>query len=308
MVSLALAIAIVIPDTSVSLKSTLIGLALAQPAIAAALLLQALRHKIAIHDDRLSFRLALESVLLSTGFNLLAPARLSEVLKATYLREQAHIPINVALSAIAVERLTDVAVVLAMAPFVPALLFVGGIETAAAVLGLAMLVGLMRNKIIKLLSRSPSNRLREFLLGSLEAFGERIMSGRFILGAMISGAALVLSLVAVHVYLAIASPIGLGWRETLAVFIAGIAGGSAALLPGAIGSFHAAVTLALVGLGIDISSAFALSVGLHLLQYVLTLPAAMVIVLMRNLGFVETLTKARALFAARRNATRKGNA
>lgn len=290
------------------IEPILVGLLMAQPLIVVVVLCQALRHKLIVADPRLSFRTSLESVLLAGGLNLIAPARLSELLKATYLRQQAQIPTNVSLSAIAVERLTDVAVILLLLPLIPALMPGGaGWAMLLAALVLAVVIGLMRAPIAEFVSRRQRGWVRDFVVGLVHSFGHRITSPRFLLGTLLGALSLASSLLVVHTYLKIASPVELGLASSLAVFVAGMAGGAAAVLPGAIGSYHAAVTAALVGLGLDVGIAFELSIGMHLVQYVLQFPAALAVVVYRNLGISALFASARALWSQGIQGTRSAS-
>lgn len=292
------AVAFALRHAAVSPAALITGLFMAQPLIIFATACQAFRHKLLIADPRLSSLTALESVVLASGLNLLIPARLSELLKATYLREQANIPTSIALSAVAVERLTDSAVVLAVTPIMPVMLLPGyGWAIVLAGLGCAALIAVFRRWIAIVAARASRGRAGNFIALLVQAFGERMMSVRFLAGAALGAAALFSSYCAIYLFLEVAGPGGLGWSATLVVFLAGIAGGAAAILPGGIGSYHAAVTLALAGFGVDLGTAFALSVGMHLLQFVLIFPAAIGIAVARELGLRHIIAKVRELIA-----------
>jgi hypothetical protein len=304
---LASAVAIALRNAAVSPTVLMSGLLLTQPLIILATACQAFRHKLIIADPRLSSLTALESVVLAGGFNLLIPARLSELLKATYLREQANVPTSVALSAIAVERLTDSAVVLVAAPIMPVMLLPGyGWAIVLAGLGCAALIAVFRNSLVTVAARVLRGRASNFITLLVQAFGERMMSVRFLGGAALGAIALLSSYCAIYLFLEIAGPGGLSWGAKLVVFLAGIAGGAAAILPGAIGSYHAAVTVALASFGVDLGTAFALSVGMHLLQFVLIFPAAIGIAVARDMGVRHVISKLRGLVVEQARDLRAG--
>ena len=89
----------------------LLAMVMVQPLVLASLVLLSVRYAVLIDRPNLSYFAAAKAVTLSQGLNLFLPARLSELLKATYLRNRAEVPMSASLSAMLLERTVDLIIV-----------------------------------------------------------------------------------------------------------------------------------------------------------------------------------------------------
>jgi uncharacterized membrane protein YbhN (UPF0104 family) len=88
----------------------LAGALVVQPLVLVSLMAQAQRHAVLARTPPAPFWAAFRAVSLAQGLNVLVPGRLSEGLKATYLRQKAGVPLSDALAALVIERLLDLAI------------------------------------------------------------------------------------------------------------------------------------------------------------------------------------------------------
>jgi hypothetical protein len=73
------------------------------------------RYSVLLRSDEVRFGTAFKAVILSNGLNVVLPARLSELLKATYVNEKTGHSISKALSAVVLERIGDIIILLLLA-------------------------------------------------------------------------------------------------------------------------------------------------------------------------------------------------
>ncbi|SLN29683.1 lysylphosphatidylglycerol synthase transmembrane domain-containing protein [Oceanibacterium hippocampi] len=273
-----------------------IGALLAQPCILFGNLVQAWRHRLLVGSAQLPFPVALRAVILAAGLNLVLPARMSELLKVTYVTRHTGLDGTLVFSALVAERMSDIVFVLLLVAALPASLLPSGdwLVPALVVAGAFLLV-VFHRRIAGVLTRLPDGRIRNALLSFAGHYAARMRSPRFPVAVLLGIVALGGGLAAFHLFLDHALDGALPLTGSLAVFLGGILGGTVAVLPGAVGSYHAATALVLAAYGVPAGEALALSVVLHLLQYMLFLPLALAIAAFQPTGLKEALAAARGM-------------
>ena len=94
---------------------TLMAFLMMQVPLFVATCLNAYRHSLLVRAPPAPFYLCFIALLLAAGLNLIIPARLSELVKVSYLRQACGITLPSGITAIFVERLYDVLVVMTIA-------------------------------------------------------------------------------------------------------------------------------------------------------------------------------------------------
>jgi uncharacterized protein (TIRG00374 family) len=218
---------------------------------------------------------ALRATLVGLLFNAVLPLRLGEAVRIVMLTRETGNPPAEVVGTAAAERVYDVVVLLvlllAAAPFLPHVSWLGAAVVLAAVLvaALAVLVVVLARwndrpivallRVLPLVSTERAERIASMLVRGLAGFRDpRIALRAFLLTA---ASWLVLELSAW--LLLDGFDYGLGFRAALLVIVATnlvlvIPSG-----PAAVGSFEAAVLVALSAFGIDSSRALSFAVLLH---------------------------------------------
>lgn len=277
----------------------LVALLVVQPIILIGLVLQGVRHAMLIDRPGLSYLATTKAVALSQGLNLLLPARLSEVLKATYLRDRANVPMSAGLSAVLLERTVDLIIVgflgiaclFFFATMVSQALIFVLVVMIAGILGLALWG---RRGILALARALPWPRISGFVELAYLHFSGSLKSPRFFLslglGLLIWG----LSFLNIFLLIGFAGGIQVGVYGALLVFVWTTVGGAVPALPGGLGTYEAAAVFALMSLGYPFADALALAVIIHGAQLVLPLILALTIMLTERLGLSSLIADLRA--------------
>ncbi len=277
----------------------LVALLVVQPLILIGLALQGVRHAMLIDRPGLSYLVTTKAIALSQGLNLLLPARLSEILKATYLRDRADIPMSVGLSAIALERTVDLIIVGVLGGvclfFFATLLSKTLIFAFSLVAVTIVCVALWGGCYILALARSLPwksmgglvERVYLHFTASLKnrAFFRSLWLGLFIWGV---------SFLNVFLMLSMDGGVRIGLYGALLVFVCTTVGNAVPALPGGLGTYEAGAVLALTSLGYPFADALVLAVTLHGAQLVLPLILTIVVMLTERLGLSSLISDLRA--------------
>ena len=263
------------------------------------LFLQGVRHAILIDSRGLSYLITTKAVTLSQGLNLFLPARLSEVLKATYLRDRADIPMSVGLSAVVQERIIDliivgflgVACLFFFATMVSKTLIFGIVLIIIVILGLALWG---QSQILALTNSLPWPQVGGFLGRTYLHFSCSLRRPKFLLGLGLG--LLIWSLSFLNIFLLIesAGTIKIGLYGALLVFVSTTLGGAIPALPGGLGTYEAAAVFALMSQGYLFADALTLAITIHGAQLILPLILAFGIMLTERLGLSSLIADLRA--------------
>jgi uncharacterized membrane protein YbhN (UPF0104 family) len=273
------------------------GLAV-QPIVMGCLVLLSIRHLLLLGSTTASFGMILQAMVLSHGLNLALPVRLSELLKATYLRDHAKVPLSRGLSAIALERLLDLLIVAALALLATVKFF--GQGNFASVLALGLIAGIgfllltkfpgyVLSAIDLIPIRSLASQLEAAYLHLVATTGTIAFWQAVLLGLLIWG----LSYLNIFVFLSLAGSIPIGLSGALLVFVMTTLGGAIPALPGGLGTYEAAAVIALRSLGYSFDEAMALALVMHAAQLALPFLMAMLLMLQKRLGILSLISDIR---------------
>ena len=274
-----------------------------QPLIAAGFLIAGLRLWILLATPDVPYAYAVKAVLLGSGANVVLPARLAEPLRAAYLRDLAGVPLSTGISAILLERVTDVALLgLSVALSVNLLFVEAGLLNVLLIAPAVILVlalPWLEHPLGRLCEHIPWAPLRAFGIRFVEHTAARVREKTVYLALACGTALWCVSVAAFALFLHLAggSPIGLG--GALAVFVMAMIGGAVPALPGGFGTFEAGVILALTGLGYGFEEALVIAVTLHASELVLSVLASLVIVSTERLGVSRLVNEALAVLRQR---------
>jgi uncharacterized membrane protein YbhN (UPF0104 family) len=279
-------------------KRHLLSALYVQPIVMLGLFLQGVRHAVLIGQPGLSYLTATKAVTLSQGLNMLLPARLSEVLKATYLRDRAKVPMSAGVSAVLLERTVDLIIVgflglvclFFFATLVSKALIFAFVVMSAGILGLALWG---QRGVLAVVRVIPWPRISGFAERAYMHFSGSLKRPRFFLslglGLIIWG----LSFLNMSLLIGFSGGIQVGVYGALLVFVCTTMGGAVPALPGGLGTYEAAAVFALMSLGYPFTDALALAVTIHGAQLVLPLILALTIMLTERLGLSSLIADLR---------------
>ncbi len=225
----------------------------------------------------------LKTFLLSMAVNNVVPAKLGELAKAFYLRRECGYSLGQSISMVFWERFFDLNAILAMGlvvalrfklmeVFIPLFIGVGSIWVCL------FFVRKWPEQAERLIAFIPFERLREFIIEvKLQLVHGVTLRYLIILGLY---TAFVWLLYAIPTFLVISWAAGLNLKmgQILAVFILSAVGMAAPSTPGAVGVFEAAVVFGLNHLfGVDKELALAIGLLIHMMQYIPTTAAGLVV-------------------------------
>ena len=277
---------------------------LIQPAMAAAWLFAGWRFALLIPGRRPGILRACKALLLANGLNLVVPARIGEIVKATYLREHTGIPVEHGVAAIVTEKLQDFAVISAIGLVALGMLGLAGnprIAIAAAAIGtiaVALLV-VFRTRWERLLAALPKS-LEIRLAPPLAGVASAMRDHRFWPALGAAAAVWALNFSGGWVLVSYQQIGELSLPQFAGLFSATLLAGAIPGLPGGFGAYEAAAVLVLTGFGFTPEAAFALGLTLHLGQIILGVLLAGAIAATESTGVAGLI---RAATAAKGTAT-----
>ena len=271
---------------------------LMQPAIAAAWLLSGWRFVLLIPGRRPSILAACKALLLANGLNLVLPARIGEIVKASYLREHTGVPVERGIAAVVTEKLQDFALISAIGLIALVMLGVAGnapVAIAIAATGgvAVMLLVVFRTRWERLLAVLPSSleaRLAPHLAGVASAMRDH----RFWPALATGGALWALSFSGGWALVSYQQIGELSFAQYAGLFSATLLAGAIPGLPGGFGAYEAAAVLVLTGFGFTQEAAFALGLTLHLGQLILGVLLAGVVAATESTGVASLIRAATA--------------
>jgi uncharacterized membrane protein YbhN (UPF0104 family) len=273
--------------SEVSITQLLLGMLAMQPLLLVSTLFYAGRHAILVRRPAAPLLAASEAVVLSAALNLVVPGRLSEAIKATYLRDRIGLPLANGASAIAVERIMDIAFVAAIATagavgiVAPSLSAWGWAPLAGAGAILISLRPLAH--LVRRWAQGPGT-LRGFIRDSAHHVLNVMTWRTGAFAAALTIGSWTLSISAVFAFFAVQPGGGLSWGQSTLVFAAMTFAAAIPALPAGIGLVQAAVVVALQPLGYSFAHAVAIAIALHAGQVLLAATLGPVILGVRSTG------------------------
>lgn len=277
-----------------------------QPLIILGLIVHSMRHKVLIGEPKVPLIKVVKAMVLSLGLNLLLPGRLAEVLKGTYLRNHAGVPMSVGMSAVMLERTVDMLIVAALG-LLGLALFTKGVDYrlvwtfgcgGVTILVLALFA---RNSILKLARALPWQRVARFAERAYLHFSATLRAPAFFKALALGVIGWGVSYGNIFSFLHLAGSIPIGFSGALLVFVFTTIGGAIPVLPGGIGTYEAAGVIALRSLGYSLDEAIAVAIALHATQLILLFILALVVMLTERIGIVSLFEDLRTAMVRARN-------
>jgi uncharacterized membrane protein YbhN (UPF0104 family) len=261
-------------------------------------LFYARRHAILVRVPPIPLLPAFEAILLSAALNVVLPGRLSEVIKATYLRSRFGIPLPHGLSAILIERLFDLVAVGAIAAtgIAGTLISHQSYLIGIPVAGLVVLFLLRPVSGIAVVKLAPyKNSLIDFLRRQCQHIVE-VLIPRIIVQTVILTIISWLAHLLALVWFFQLQPFGALTLDGVAlVFGALVFAGAIPALPAGIGMFEAAVVFVLKQRGFDFNQALALGIVLHAAELFVSVVLGPIVILRRSTGISSLVADALAV-------------
>lgn len=249
-----------------------------------------------------------KAAALSGTLTFVLPGRLAELVKPVYLSERCGVAPSRALAVLAVERFLDIVIVaaslavgsvlLAHPAFMSSLnlwgsLALAGILGAGAFLAWPQLV----DRIVALL---PFAALQRVLDAFLKEVRDSMSARRLVLATALGIGAWLASFALVYFAIDWFGSIPIGLSGTLLVFLAGVAGIAIAVAPAGIGTFEAAVVLALKLYGYGISEALGLALLIRIANAGFVPLIAVGVILREGTGLRWLTARVKAFFPGRK--------
>lgn len=260
-----------------------------QPIVFFCFIILSIRHVLLISKPKIKLSIAFRSIILSQGLNLIFPARLSELLKATYLRDRANVPLSSGISAVFLERSVDVLIVATLGLLGFLQYFDRGNFLSIIIVGLGLAVAIFilvhsPRLVQRIIHAIPSPHLVSFLEQTYQHFSAVAGTKAFCYALFLGAGAWGLSYINILVFLELSGSIPVGFSGALLVFVLTTLGGAIPALPGGLGTYEAAAVIALRSLGYSFEEALALSLTMHIAQLILPFIMATFIMLTERLG------------------------
>ena len=266
-----------------------------QPIILISLVFAALRYLLLMGVNcRPYLFFAIRAIILSQGLNIVLPARLSEVVRAAYMRDHAAIALSRCLSAVILERTVDLFIVTILGFLASMLFFDRGDFSLIPIFGLVLASVIFvaikfPGLVLRFCEIIPSSRIAKFILGTYQHFAMIIRARAFWRALVIGGLTWGISYINIFLFLELGGSLSVGLPGALLVFVLTTLGGAIPILPGGLGTYEAAAVIALCSLGYDYDEALALSLTLHASQLILPFLFAILIMLSERIGLLSLI-------------------
>ena len=248
-------------------------------------------------DCRAHLFFAVRAIILAQGLNATLPARLSEVLKVTYMRDHANVSLSRGFSGLILERTVDLLIVITLGLILAAFFHYDNL-VYIAVVGLIFVLFIFiaiqfPGVLSQILRIIPSARLAKFVLRAYKHFIITVKAPMFWQALIISALIWGLSYLSFFVFLKWGGSISVGFAGALAVFFATTLSGVIPGLPGGFGTYEAAAVFTLHSLGYDYKEALTLSIVMHVSQLALPFLFAILIMILERIGLSSLVAELR---------------
>jgi uncharacterized protein (TIRG00374 family) len=263
-----------------------------------ATLLNVKRHCILVRDPTAPFATCFAAILLSAGLNLVIPGRISEIVKATYIRQKLNIPLANGISAIVIERLMDVLIVACIGTFGVISVFLNdnNILTLMLMASITALIFLrpIANALFHL-TANHKNFVSRFIYENCSHV-EKILSLKNSFFALsLSLFSWTIHCFAIWLFFWSLTNYQITFAEATLVFSAIIFAGAIPSLPGGLGVIQAAIVLVLTHLEIPFEEALLLSFALHFAEILIAAVIAPIILILQPTGIGDLMKQISSL-------------
>lgn len=269
------------------------------PSIIGVIAIMAFRHAKLLSDFSPPYKYVFSAVILSTGFNYILPARTAELLKATYLREKCSVPFSAGTSAVLMERIVDILIV-GMIGVISILFFPdlgSGWKYAGILLSIAFFfIVLPRSGTIinYLSSMLPWPRVSSFFNQLHKEIENKTRLKSLKINITLGVCAWLLNIISFAIFFNLAIVNGLSISGVLTVFIASAIGIAIPILPGGLGTFEAAIIIALKINGFEFDESLALAITLRLTLILAVVPISLLISISSGTGVTSFINSVKS--------------
>ncbi len=268
-----------------------------QPIIMLAYFALAVRH-VGLIRQPVPVLTAYKAMVLAQGLNLIVPGRLSELIKGTYIRDHAGVPLSVGMAAVVLERTIDMMILAGLGALGLAL-FASAVDyrvvvvfgmIAAMVLGVAFFARALVLRVIRLL---PWPLLVGFLEKSYSHLYTTVRTRAFPKSFAWGVTGWGICYCGILLFLYLATGFKLSYGGALLLFIFTTVGAAVPLIPGSLGVYEAGGVLALRTVGFEFGEALALVISLHAAQLIFPFTLAWLILMKERIGLFQLLADLR---------------
>lgn len=238
---------------------------------------------------KINFLIVLNAMILSVGLNFILPGRISELIKATYIRDKTGLGFSIGMGAVFLERFADL-IILVFISFAGIAFFTINIQNNSLYIVLTIIIviclGIYLEKYILLIINKVVRyeRLKNFLNSAYLHIKGQLFTKKFSIGLLYSFVIWVCSALSIFTFLNIAGTIELGIIQVMIILLGGSLGLAIPALPGGLGTFEAIVVTILMKYGYDFNTALALAIGLRINNMIIILPYALIIAFKNGTG------------------------
>ena len=217
--------------------------------------------------------LCFKAFLMSMAVNNIVPAKLGELVKAFYLRQQCRFSLSQSITMVFWERFFDLNAILAMG-LVVAFHFklkMAFVPLGAAVGGIWAVLWLVRtfpDFVGRIIAKMPSTRLTAFLAELKLQILHGVTPGFLALLGLYTLVCWLLYAAVTFLILLWAARLPVTWGQAVTVFVISALGMAMPSSPGALGVFEAAVVFSLGLFGMDRAQGLAAGLVLHMVQFI----------------------------------------
>ncbi len=245
------------------------------------------------------FSTGFKATIISYGAGLLLPARISEFLKPVYIRNQSKISLSAALSAVFLERVSDIVILGLFACYgaiyfleinLAKMLFLTGLLIASIYFSL-----IAEQSLIRLTKLIPSLIWRNFIIKIIQICTQKLRQKSTYIAFSFGLIAWALSFINVIIFLKFLGIDSIGMRGYIAIFLGSTIGGAVPALPGGFGAYEASVVYILKSYGFGFDESLIIALSLHISQLVFSVLGFMYLATFEKLGISSLMREVGSL-------------
>lgn len=285
----------------------------AQPLVLAAIATMGMRLSELVRRPRIAFPVGIKAYALFAGLNLFLPARLAELIKATYVRDHAGVPLSQGFAGILIGILLDLAVFSVIALFCltfvvdrtvsedtrKVFVLLAAASLALIVLGPLVLRPFAGNRLVHAVAKIPY--LGVILARIADHAFDQVSAARMTMFMAFSVVGWGCTFAMVLTVLTVLGQSDPGPAAALAVLFGMTAGALIPVLPGGLGTSEAGVVLILMALGESFDTSLVAAVAVRLASSLSPVVLASLIVVHERTGLRALLTDLYRVAAQFRN-------
>jgi len=239
----------------------------------------------------LSFKISLETIIVSSALNMVLPARLGELSKALYLKRFYKYNYHKTVSVIFVERFFDVIVLFLLLCLWAYYFFINDTirySLVGMIISIALVTALLRHKkTLPLLKKIPFKRVRIYSQKIFSNINHLLTSPWYIfLYTLFVWFSYFIGTLLFYKY---AVHFGLNLQDIIELFVFSTIALALPLTPGGIGTYEGAVVLLLHHHGINKEDALVAAMIYHFLLFFVNFALLYIFLLVKNIKFKELI-------------------